>query len=274
MLKYAIKSLCCAILLAAVSVGCSPQRGAAQTPQRITVLTWNIYHGEHHYRPGESNLAAIAKVINDYQPDVVVLQEVDHMTLRTAGFNHAQRKNLVQELAALTQMHGYFAKAMDYDGGGYGEGVLSRSPATPTTHALPSPLGGEPRVLVSIQHTLPDGRSVTIAGTHLCHEFKANQMAQIEAIKTLVETEDGPMVVAGDFNFTPEHTAYAAISTVMQDTAAAFGTSAPTWPYHAPVERLDYIFVDQNSPWQVKDIRLINTDASDHFPVLAVLELL
>jgi len=268
------KAFFAAVLLVVGSSGCSQQTGdTAQEKHSLTVLTWNIYHGESHYQPGTSNLEAIAKVINEYKPDLVALQEVDNQTQRSADFNQGVRKDLVQELAALTGMHGYFGKAMDYDGGGYGGGILSRHPAEPSIHLLPIPQGGEPRVFVSIEQTLPGGRSFTFASTHLCHEFEANQMAQIKTITWFVTKTDGPVVVAGDFNFTPEHAPYAIINNTMHDAALISGTTQPTWPYHSPAERLDYIFVDKNSQWQVKDIKLIDTDASDHFPVLAVLEL-
>jgi len=253
--------------------GCSNRDDAPATPRDIKILTWNIYHGEQHYRPGESNLDDIARVINEYQPDVVAFQEVDNMTTRTAGFNHGVRKDLVQELAAMTGMHGYFAKAMDYAEGGYGEGILSRHPATPSIHPLPIPQGGEPRVLIAITPQFPDGRSFTFAGTHLCHEFEANRMAQVNAIVELVAAQQAPIVVAGDFNFTPADAPYAVIGHAMEDAALLAGKAAPTWPYHALEHRLDYVFVDKHSHWQVKDVQLIDTDASDHLPVLAVLRL-
>jgi len=268
------KTLLAAVLVVVGSASCSqqPHTGdAAQAPHTITVLSWNIYHGEHHYQPGTSNLETIAKIINQYQPDIVALQEVDHMTERTAGFNHGERKDLMQELAALTHMHGYFAKAMDFEGGGYGGGILSRHPSTPVIHPLPSPQGGEPRVLVSIQYPLSNGRSMTFAGTHLCHEYEVNRSAQINAIRDFASATGEPTIIAGDFNFTPDHPAYTAISTTLHD--AMPGSPALTWPYHAPEERLDYIFMDKGSQWQVKEITLIDIDASDHFPVLAVLEL-
>jgi len=262
-----------AVFLIVGSAGCSQHHeGAAQKPG-IRVLTWNLYHGESHYRPGTSNLEQIARIINTYKPDLVAFQEVDNMTARTASFNHGVRKDLIQELAGLTGMHGYFAKAMDYDGGSYGEGILSRIPAQSSTHALPSPQGGEPRVLISLQQTLADGRTFTFAGTHLCHEFEANRMAQVKAIGELVTVANGPVIVAGDFNFTPADIPYRIISNTMHDAAFIKGAPVATWPYHAPEERLDYIFVDNTHHWQVKEVTLIDTDASDHFPVLAVLEL-
>src|SRR5690606_24904090 len=92
------------------------------------VMTYNIYHCEENYNPGHSNIQRVADIINTYKPDFVALQEVDSMTNRTAEFNADVPKDLVQELAKLTGMHGYFAKAIDYSNGGYGEGVLSRWP--------------------------------------------------------------------------------------------------------------------------------------------------
>jgi len=255
------------------AAGCSSQSDAPANIQEIKILTWNMYHGEQHYRPGESNLEDIARIINEYQPDVVAFQEVDNMTTRTEDFNHGVRKDLVQELAAMTGMHGYFAKAMDYAEGGYGEGMLSRYPAEPSIHPLPIPQGGEPRVLIAITPQFPDGRSFTFAGTHLCHEFESNRMAQVEAIVELVTTQKTPMVVAGDFNFSPDDAPYAVIGHAMDDAAVVAGNAAPTWPYHAPEQRLDYVFVDKQNRWAVKQVTRIESDASDHFPVLVVLGL-
>jgi len=273
MFERLIHALTYAGLIALAGTSCSPQHTATPTPQRITVLTWNLYHGEHHYAPGTSNLDAIARIINEYQPDIVAFQEVDQLTLRTAGFNHGKRKDLMQELAAKTGMHGYFAQAMEYDGGGYGEGILSRQAATPVITALPSPRGGEPRVLVSVDYTLLDGRTFTFAGTHLCHEFEDNRIAQIAAISGVVKASERPVLVAGDFNFNPGEAPYLAFTGSMEDSALVHGTPTLTWPYHAPEERLDYIFADKRSHWQIKDVRLIDSDASDHFPLLAVFEL-
>jgi hypothetical protein len=58
----------------------------------------------------------------------VALQEVDSMTNRSAALNNGIQQDLVQELARMTGMHGYFGKAIDFSDGGYGEGILSRYP--------------------------------------------------------------------------------------------------------------------------------------------------
>jgi len=118
-------------------------------PHKIKVLTYNIYHGEAFYRPGTPNLQEIAKVIDDCQPDLVALQEVDRFTQRSANLGGdwcdsaggSRSQDLCAELAKLTGLHGVFGKAMDQHGGDYGEAILSRHPslAPPTTRILPTP---------------------------------------------------------------------------------------------------------------------------------------
>ena len=120
-----------------------------------------------NYERGKSNIEAIAAVINEYKPDFVAMQEVDSMTVRTASFNNGVRKDLVQELEKLTGMYGHFGKAMDYDNGGYGEGILSRFPDKPNVYQLPIPKGGEERALITIQHTFPNGQKL-FSEAHIC----------------------------------------------------------------------------------------------------------
>ena len=62
----------------------------------------------------------IADVINHIHPEVVALQELDSMTHRSG------QKYVLGEIAGRTQMHAYFAPAIDYDGGKYGIGLLTK----------------------------------------------------------------------------------------------------------------------------------------------------
>lgn len=213
--------------------------------QTIKVLTYNIYHGEEHYQPGNSNLKKIADVINRYKPDFVAMQEVDSMTNRTAGFNNGVKKDLVQELAAMTGMHGYFAKAIDYSEGGYGEGLLSKYPAEPVVHHLPIPEGGEGRALIVIEHTFRNGRKIAFGGTHLCHEFERNRIVQAEAVAEILSSLNMPVVVGGDFNIRPESRPYQQLTAKLDDAAVRFGNPQLTFPYTNPRVRLDYFFINQ-----------------------------
>ncbi len=86
----------------------------------LTVMSYNIYHGEQAYEEGRGNLKDVAALIYEIDPDFVALQEVDEMTGRLAALNNGKPFSLVDSLAKLTDMHGYFGKAINYDGGGYG----------------------------------------------------------------------------------------------------------------------------------------------------------
>jgi endonuclease/exonuclease/phosphatase family metal-dependent hydrolase len=241
--------------------------------QQITVMTYNIYHGEQRYDQGKSNLKQIADVINLYQPDFVALQEVDSMTNRSASFNNGNRINLVQELSTLTGMYGFFGKAIDYSEGGYGEGILSRFPVKHKNYNLPIPKGGEIRALLMVEHTFSGGQKIIFAGTHLCHEFAENRLVQTTAIRDIFTDISLPVIMGGDFNATPESEPYKVIRTLFDDTAVIKGDPQNTISYENPRSRIDYIFVSKNCPWIIKDVRVIRNNASDHMPVLVTLEL-
>ncbi len=249
--------------------------GTSGYAQTITVLTYNIYHGEENYNRGHSNLTKVAAVINKYKPDFVAMQEVDSMTQRTAAFNNGVKKDLVAELAKLTGMHGYFGKAMDYSEGGYGEGLLSKYPAIPVVHHLPVPAGGEGRALIVVEHQLPNGRKMAFGGTHLCHEFEQNRLEQAKAVADIMLGLNMPVIVSGDFNITPDTEPYKAITEKLNDAAVVYGNPQFTFSYHKPVYRIDFVFINKGNTWKVKNVEVIKgEDASDHMPVLVTLELL
>lgn len=242
--------------------------------QEIKILTYNIYHGEKHYAPGTSNIPQIAELINRYQPDIVALQEVDSMTNRTAKFNHGRPVNLVQELATLTGMKGFFGKAIDYSNGGYGDGLLTRFPAQAEVHTLSTPRGGEGRVLITVTHTFSNGRKIIVGGTHLCHQYAENQQQQAIEVSEILAASKLPAIVAGDFNIQDNSAAYKLLSKDFIDAAVAFGKPGYTFPFDKPAIRIDYVFLGKNQGWKVKQLEILKTDASDHMPILVTLELL
>ena len=125
----------------------------------VKVLSFNILHGAT--TKGDFNLDVIAKVIKDANPDFVAMQEVDYKTER------ALKYDLVTELGWRVKMVPIFAKAMDFDGGEYGEGVLSRHTFFQTRNvALPYTPGNEPRAALEIITILPSKDTIAFVGTH------------------------------------------------------------------------------------------------------------
>ena len=110
-------------LLALLMVGlCGCHGGAVgpQAPRTLRVLTYNIHHGEG--TDERFDYERLAQVINDLSPDIVALQEVDRGTGRASGVDQAKL------LGKLCKMHHAYGQAMPYQGGQYGEAILSRFP--------------------------------------------------------------------------------------------------------------------------------------------------
>ena len=261
------------LLLSVMLMAFTLMNAVAQA-QKIKILTYNIYHGEEKYNRGKSNLKRVAAVINKYKPDFVVLQEVDSMTQRTASLNRGVKRELVKELATMTSMHGYFAKAIDYSEGGYGEGMLSKYIIKPVIHHLAAPAGGEARALILVEHRLSNGKKIILAGTHFCHEFEENRIAQAKEVVDIIMATDLPVIIGGDFNIIPESMPYKIITKKLDDVAAQFGQPALTFPFVKPRVRLDYFFINKGNRWRILNVKVIDgEDASDHKPIFATLEL-
>ncbi|MBX6361431.1 MAG: endonuclease/exonuclease/phosphatase family protein [Acidobacterium ailaaui] len=133
----------------------------------LRVMTYNIHHGNPPSKAAEGtiDLRAIANVINKAKPDLVALQEVDVNTTRS-GID----VNEAEALAKLTGMHFHFSQALNYQGGKYGDAVLSRFPIADTfSYQLPIIKGTneEIRVLSMIKVKLPGNKVILFGSTHL-----------------------------------------------------------------------------------------------------------
>ena len=121
---------------------------SAARAQSVTVLSYNIHHAEG--MDAKIDLQRIAAVIQSVSPDVVALQEVDRETKRSGGVDQAKT------LERLTGLKMVFGRAIDFEGGQYGNAVLSRLPIKrATSHTLPHSEGREPRVVLAVELASP-----------------------------------------------------------------------------------------------------------------------
>lgn len=273
------KPVVCFIILVIVMSGCGKtQRKVAKSLDAIEsdsaglrVLCYNIHHCNPPSKPGLIDVDAIAKVINDSKPDVVALQEVDVHTGRSGSGLHQ-----AEELARKTGMQSYFAKAIDYDGGEYGVAILSRFPMESTMKFdLPTAAGtnGEPRILATAVITLPGNEKIRFACTHLdAQKNDTNRVLQMAKINEILKSETMPVIIAGDFNATPE-------SRIINKLDSDFKRSCLTGcgftiPQVNPTKTIDYIAFKPANAFTVVQHKVINESyASDHLPVFAILKL-
>ncbi|HKK76107.1 MAG TPA: endonuclease/exonuclease/phosphatase family protein [Saprospiraceae bacterium] len=243
-------------------------QAAVDSDRIVKVLTFNILHGAT--TQGDFDLDAIAQVIIDAQPDLVALQEVDFQT------NRAKKYDLVTELAWRTKLAPLFGRAMPYDGGEYGEGVLSRYSFLQTRNvALPHSPGKEPRAALEIQTILPSGDTIAFVGTHLDHTRDAtDRIMQVEAINKVFVQNRFPTILAGDLNAVPDSRPIDILEEMWQGSYDK-ANPAPTYSSDQPTKKIDYIMYWPRDRWRVLETQVIaDPIASDHCAYLVTLELL
>lgn len=231
----------------------------AQTTLRV--LSYNIHHGEG--MDGVLDLDRIAGVIRGVSPDLVALQEVDVRTQRTGGVDQALA------LARLTGMHVVFGPGMRYQGGLYGNALLSKWPAAAMrNHALPVSPKREPRAILEAGFEHPF--VARVMATHL-DITRPDRMSAVERLATIAPAAEGmASIFMGDLNDTPD-------SPVLEGLRAQGWVSAVeglTIPVKEPKRQIDFILVRPTARWRVVEGRVLEEAvASDHRAIFAVLEL-
>ncbi|WP_066834684.1 endonuclease/exonuclease/phosphatase family protein [Rufibacter ruber] len=237
----------------------------------VKVMSYNIHIGNPPSKPADyRELEAAANVINLQKPDLVALQEVDVNT-RRSGSTVDQAK----ELARLTGMHYYYTKAIDYQGGQFGDAVLSRLPILEKRrYELPvtSQLGGETRsvALITVEK---EGHKFHFASTHLDHLGpEDNRILQANELVKVVKELTLPLIIAGDLNAVPTSTT---MGILFQQLSSGCQSACPfTFPAINPTRTIDYIMVHPLNKFNIKSYRTITeTYASDHLPLVSEIQL-
>jgi endonuclease/exonuclease/phosphatase family metal-dependent hydrolase len=233
----------------------------------LRILTYNIHHGEG--RDGEIDLPRLAGVMKGVDPDLVALQEVDQGTARAGGMNE------LTELAHLTGMHAEFGKAMDFQGGSYGVGVLSRWPIVDADNrALPGLPDREPRTALTVAIKMSEQEPLLqFTSTHLDQGRElGNRVAQAGFLNELLTRGAArPSILAGDMNSRVDTEVMQILGGQWVDV---FVDREPTDPARFP-RRVDHVLARPAGRWRTVDAQVIDeTIASDHRPVLVALELI
>jgi len=232
----------------------------------LRIMTYNIHHCEGV--DGKLDVERIAGVIRKQECDLVALQEVDRNTLRS------QRVDQLAELGRLTGLQPYFGKAIDYGGGEYGLGILSRLPILESKlMQLPSGSNREKRIVIEVVVQPKTGPRFVFACTHLDHSSGENDRAQqIKELKKLFGGGPSQAILAGDFNCTSDNTELAPILAYWSDVDAE--KMSPTIPVAMPNRKIDYIFLQRDCPWSVDSAQVLDEPvASDHLPLISTFRL-
>lgn len=240
----------------------------------LKVMTYNIWMGGA-YRGGwrfekpqrvAERIEKIGELIREQKPDIVFLQEVV-IDSGPGSFNQ------VPILAEKAGTHMWtFGQCLN-DGLPFyrmieGNAILSRWPVEPLTNQK---MAGD-RAFYEIAHDNQStlwckvdigGQEILLASVHLqAYDLYEVRPAQVQQL--LDFAGDRPAILAGDFNSRPNDLEIRRIVDTGRFAAKLDGPF--TISSYDPHAIIDYIFVP--SDWQLIEYRVIQTDLSDHLPVV------
>jgi endonuclease/exonuclease/phosphatase family metal-dependent hydrolase len=263
-----MRSILILVLLATTFAAWAASPVHADEPSTVRVLSYNIHHGEG--TDGVLDLERIARVIEQAKPDLVALQEVDVLAERSGKVDQAK------ELARLTELHVAFGSSMDFQGGQYGNAVLSRWPiASSKVHPLPRFGDGEPRSVFVCEIDLPDRKEgLSFFATHFgFFAGTEERLASVATIEEIAKTAPSRLaILAGDLNDLPESEPLEKLTATWKLTSEK---PLATVPVVQPSKQIDFVLSRPADRWRVVETRVLDESvASDHRPILAELELI
>lgn len=225
----------------------------------LRMMTYNIHNAIG--MDDKVDIERVSEVILREAPDVVAVQEVDSVTERSGKID------LLKEIGEQTGMCTSFAPAIEYQGGKYGIGILSKT-APKSLKQIPLPGREEARTLL-----LAEFDAYYFACVHLSLTAE-DRNASAALIRQVLPDTDKPVFLAGDWNMEatfPEFKEMERTFTILNDTKES------TYPSPQPEECLDYVVVakqaGQDTPVEILSREVVEeTVASDHRPVVVAVK--
>ena len=237
---------------------------SAAEPFRLRVLTYNIHHGEGV--DGKLDLARIANVIQEVQPDIVALQEVDQNVPRSGRVDQAA------ELGRLTKMNHIFGGNIDLQGGRYGNALLTRFEiASHQNDKLPNVANGEQRGILSVSIRLPNQQeSISVFATHFDHRRSDEERVLSGEQTNSMVNGKGLAILMGDIN---DIIGSRTMDLLDRNWKRVNDVPLPTIPVSEPKRQIDFILVRPADRWKMVETKVVEEPiASDHRPFFAVIE--
>lgn len=239
---------------------------ATTKAQELKVMTYNIHHGAN--AANEDRLDELAQFIKSSGADLVGLQEVDSVCKRSGNVDQMKR------LGELTGMYFAFVRHLAYDGGAYGQGMLSKYPITAIENyritLLKKDGPKDTRALISAKVTLPYQKQLIFASVHFALDAPSRLIQSDETINYLRNNKI-PVILTGDLNATPDQKEIVNLEKYFAktDTEQRF-----TFPVDGASKKIDYIFVSKKFFKRTVNYKVFDdAKASDHLPAMATLEL-
>ena len=234
------------------------------TAQEIEIMTYNIHHG------ADANeiptIDSIGKYIKESTVQIVGLQEVDSVCIRSDKRDHPA------ELGKMTGLESHFTRHFPFQGGAYGQGLLSKYTAVNLQNIsipiLPLSSGKSVSMLVADLEITP-GKELTIAVVHLDYRNQASRLNQIEMIWEVLQNKNRNLILMGDINAMPGSPALKLLSKSFDRFQQ--NPEPYSFPADNPDRRIDFVFVRKGSDLKITNERIDRVPYSDHLPVITTI---
>ncbi len=160
------------------------------TKTKITVASYNVQCLSYG-----TQLISISEEIKSINPDIVGIQELDKYTTRTGNTNQLENLALMSGYKYF-----YYSKTIDFDGGEYGHGIMSKYPIKNFETKQFAIQGNENRCFSRAEIEI-NNEIIVFYNTHL--DFGGNmQTNQLSEIVDLAY-QDEYAIITGDMNCVP-----------------------------------------------------------------------
>lgn len=270
--RLILRDIC--IFLFSAFIFCGKVDGVTPVkPLELKIMSFNIQYGNDYW--GESNLRTVLTIIEEEKPHLIAFQAVDSVEV------NGRVRHRLKQLALQTGMFYSYGAAEEILGGTQGVGILSRFPLSKTQKfALPdSPSATQstptvsPRVLLCTFLEYAMGRGLRFCCSRIEYAAGVERAIQAAYINGLLNESIQPVILGVDLGARPNEQPYFSFRKKWVDTGK--GSVLSTWAEGTPGDRFDYIFVLDNARMRVKEYKVIRRfpEASDHFPIVATIEL-
>ncbi len=238
-------------------VDSTPARAAVNSPaseqkSTIKILSYNVRNCIGLDRTADYD--RIAKIISRIDADVVAIQELDSATTRSKGVV------VLNELASKSGMFATYSASIDFQGGKYGVGILTREkPVSWQRITLPGKEERRSMLLVEM-------KEFVICCTHLSLT-KEDRIISVQLINEAASKFSKPVFLAGDLNTEPNTLE---LKSLERDWILLNNPTDLTFPADIPNKCIDFILIRKDEKVQSKIIASeveAETVASDHRPV-------
>lgn len=249
------------------------ERVAARPPaatMSIRVMTYNIHSCAG--MDGKVRPERVARVINQFDPDVVAVQEVDCHRPRTGGHDQAQL------IADHLRMNHVFEAMFEEEKERYGIAIFSKHPLTLVKAGYltkaQSGIFREARGAIWVRVDMEGRKLFHFINTH----FGLGRGERVRQVRELLGPSwlgaiprNEPVILCGDLNAGPKSPVFRQLQDRLNDCQGTCdgAVAKATFSSVNPILRLDHIFVSNHFRVQSVEVPRSPTAvvASDHLPV-------